>query len=233
MGMCALLLGQQVFAQNYGQGPSWVARAIVGVCGGVIMKEEQTAACGGEDQIQLCGDSPVIEDLFEPCPNESTPVVTDCIPREIWIPEEDGIRSDARNCTPDWNITKTPIPFLLNSNQNKSPPVRRYPWRSRQPPEGYGWTPNSCLEECSIIDVHTAFPVWWLYTLVIVAIWYGQSDSACMRKKWVLGLCLAFSCVIFCIHINLTQRIHCRLDCWLILRKQNPNPHKAILRGHI
>ena len=74
--------------------------------------------------------------------------MTDPIPREIPIPKEDGTMSDTQNRTPDRDVTMTPMPSPSDSNQDTSaPPVHRYPARSCQPPERYGWTPNSRLEE--------------------------------------------------------------------------------------
>ena len=144
------LLGQRVFAQNYGPGPRWMAGVIAGVCGGVNY-EVRVNGClwrRHADQIRSHGDSPVIEDLGDPCPSESTPVVTDPISREMPNSEEDGTRLDTRNCTPDQDVTTTPMPSPSDSNQDTSaPPVCRYPARSHQPPERYGYTPNSRLEE--------------------------------------------------------------------------------------
>ena len=53
------------------------------------------------DQIRLRGGSPVIEDLCDPCQSQSTSVMTDSVPREIPVPEEDGTMSDTRNHRPD------------------------------------------------------------------------------------------------------------------------------------
>ena len=74
--------------------------------------------------------------------------MTDPISKEMPNSEEDETKSDNWNCTPYRDVITTSMPSPPNSHQDTSvPPVHRYPEIPCQPPERYGYTPNSRLKE--------------------------------------------------------------------------------------